>query len=60
MAKKPTRYEIAKTLAGGEIPNWKFQRQLENLTNIMVDIHENRPLMTVNDILLMLVSLQDR
>jgi hypothetical protein len=57
---KNKRYDVAKELTGGEIPDWKFQQQLKNLIMMLEDMHQNRPLMTVADMLDNLHSLGER
>lgn len=56
--RKQTRFEIARELAGGEIPDWKFENQLKALVNIIEDIHDARPLMSIHNILHMLNEIQ--
>lgn len=56
-AKSATRYEVAKALAGGEIPQWQFQNQVRNLLMVIDDMHQCRPLMPLGDILRVIVTL---
>lgn len=55
---KQTRFEVARELVGGEIPEYVFERQLEALVNVIKDIHESRPLMSVHNILHLLNEFQ--